>query len=119
MKLTIPGKLPGLNEYIEAERTHRQKAAIMKRQYEHMIVLLAKSQLRGKRITGPVVMRYTWHEKDQRRDKDNISSMGRKIIQDALVKVGVLPNDGWAHIAGFVDSYAVDKKTPRIEVDIV
>lgn len=118
-KLIITGTLPGLNENIEAERQHRQKAAALKRQQEHLIILCIKSQLRGKKFTGPVRMRYLWVEKDRRRDKDNISSMGRKIIQDALVKAGVLPNDGWANIDGFSDEFAVDKNNPRVEVEIL
>lgn len=32
--LVIPGTLPGLNEYIAAERTNRYKAAAMKRKAE-------------------------------------------------------------------------------------
>lgn len=118
MKLVIPGRLPGLNEYIEAERQHRQKAASMKKQYEHAIILLIKTQLRGTSFTGPVRMAYTWYEKDRRRDKDNVSSMGRKIIQDAMVKAGALRNDGWGEIDSFEDCFAVDKKNPRIEVQI-
>lgn len=118
MKLVIPGSLPGLNEYITAERQHRQKAAAMKKQYEHAVILLIKTQLRGARVSGPVKMSYTWYEKDRRRDKDNVSSMGRKIIQDAMVKAGVLRNDGWADIDSFEDSFDVDKKNPRIEVQI-
>lgn len=35
-------------------------------------------------------MRYRWFEKDRRRDLDNVSSFGRKVIQDALVECGVL-----------------------------
>lgn len=118
MKLIIPCSLPGLNKYISAERTHRQKAAAMKRKWENMIVLLIKSQLRGKQCKRPVVMRYLWVEKDRRRDMDNISSMGRKLIQDALVKAGTLQNDGWAQINSFSDAFAVDKKRPRVEVEI-
>lgn len=117
-RFTIPGRLPGLNEYIAAERQHRQKAAAMKKQYEHVIILLIKSQLRGVHFTGPVRMEYVWHEKDRRRDKDNISSMGRKIIQDAMVKSGLLRNDGWAEIDSFEDCFAVDKNNPRVEITI-
>ncbi|MCX7774036.1 MAG: RusA family crossover junction endodeoxyribonuclease [Clostridia bacterium] len=118
IKLVIPGALPGLNEYIAAERQHRQKAAAMKKQYEHAIILLIKTQLRGVQFSGPVRMTYTWHEKDRRRDKDNVSSMGRKIIQDAMVKAGVLSNDGWAEIDSFQDNFSVDKRNPRIEITI-
>lgn len=118
MKLIIPGPLPGLNEYIKAERSHRQKGAAMKRQAQHTVELCAKTQLRRFRPSGPVFMAYTWYERNKRRDKDNISSFGRKVIQDGLVKAGVLKNDGWAHISGFSDEFQVDAKRPRVEIEI-
>lgn len=120
MKLVIPGRLPGLNEYIAAERTNRYRAAAMKREAEALVLLSAKKTLRGwRQMNRPVMMRYVWYEKDRRRDMDNISSYGRKVIQDALVKSGYLRGDGWECIAGFADGFAVDKKNPRIEVEIV
>lgn len=117
VRLIIPGTLPNLNDYITAERQHRQKAAAMKRQAEQ-VVLLAARKLRDAKPSGPVVMRYAWYEPNKRRDKDNISSFGRKVIQDALVRAGVLRNDGWADIDGFSDEFYIDKKRPRIEVEI-
>lgn len=54
-----------------------------------------------------------------RRDLDNISSFGRKVIQDALVNAAVLKGDGWKHVVGFSDRFEVDKKNPRIEVKII
>lgn len=116
--LVIPGTLPGLNEYIAAERTNRYKAAAMKREAESLVLWAAKQCLRGWKARGPVRMEYTWVERNRRRDKDNISAYGRKIIQDALVKGGYLQGDGWAHISGFSDAFAVDKGRPRIEVRI-
>lgn len=118
-KLVIPGTLPGLNEYIEAERVHRQKGASMKREAQRKVEWCAKSQLRKFRPAGPVWMKYTWYEPNRRRDKDNVSSFGRKVIQDGLVKVGVLENDGWKHIEVFSDRFRVDGKNPRVEVEII
>lgn len=63
-------------------------------------------------------MRYRWYEKDRRRDLDNVSSFGRKVIQDALVQTHVLKNDGWKEITGFSDEFFVDADNPRIEVEI-
>lgn len=117
-KLIFPFTFPGLNDYINAERTHRQKAAKMKREWQNAVILCARRQIRGK-FTRPVVMNYLWVEKDRRRDKDNIAAFGRKVIQDALVKAGVLKNDGWANIVGFSDRFDLDKKNPRVEVEIV
>ena len=91
----------------------------MKRQTEQVVILCAKSQLRGVKFSGPVIMRYSWYEPNRRRDKDNISSFGRKCIQDALVRAGVLQNDGWGEIEAFSDSFFVDRKTPRVEVEII
>lgn len=114
--LTIPGKLPGLNDYIAAERTNRHKGAKMKADNGNTVAVAVRQCLRGVRIEGPVYMEYLWAEPDRRRDKDNISSYGRKVIQDALVDTGVLKDDGWKHITGFSDRFEVDKKNPRIEV---
>lgn len=75
-------------------------------------------QLRRVKIDKPVYMRYRWYEKDRRRDLDNISSFGRKVIQDALVKARVLKNDGWREIVGFRDDFFIDGNHPRIEVEI-
>ena len=118
MKITIPFLLPGLNEYIEAERSHRQKGAAMKRECQAAVEMTFRRQLQGYRFREPVTMRYTWVERNRRRDKDNVSSFGRKIIQDALVGIKALRNDGWANIDEFADSFQVDRDNPRVEVEI-
>lgn len=117
--LTIPGLLPGLNEYIDAERSHKgkYKAASMKKQAQNVIGYMVKTQLRGVRFTRPVVIRYLWIEPNRRRDKDNIA-FAKKFVQDSLVEMGVLKNDGWAEIEHFTDDFAVDAKNPRVEVTI-
>lgn len=117
-KFTIRGTLPGLNEYILQERSHRQAGAKMKKQCE-CVVLHALRSLGKLQVEEPVFMIYHWYEKDRRRDKDNISSFGRKVIQDALVKAHILQNDGWKNIIGFEDRFEVDKKNPRIVVEII
>ncbi len=116
-KLIIPGQLPGLNEYIEAERANKYKAAKLKENTESYIFWSIKSQLKGLCIAYPVFMSYNWIEPNKRRDKDNIS-FARKFVQDALVKAGVLKNDGWNQIDGFEDSFNVDKLNPRVEIEI-
>lgn len=117
MKLIIPFTLPGLNEYINAERAHRQKGANLKRDIQQAVAPVLKRQIKRK-LKEPVIMHYTWFESDRRRDKDNISAFGRKIIQDALVQIKALKNDGWANIEGFTDSFQVDAKNPRVEIEI-
>ena len=114
-KLIIKGRLPGLNELIDAERTNKYKAAQLKRNVEEYIIFSARRCLRGK-IETPVIMHYLWIEPNKKRDKDNICAFGRKAIQDALVKAHYLDGDGWKYISGFTDAFEVDAKNPRIEV---
>lgn len=73
MKFVILGTLPGLNEYISAERSNRHSAAKMKKQTEYAIGMIARSQHRKAHFKRPVVMRYLWVEKDRRRDLDNVA----------------------------------------------
>ena len=117
VKITIPGRLPGLNDYIKAERGNKYVAAKIKRETEALIVLASRSKLRGARFHAPVTMHYCWYEPNTRRDKDNIA-FARKFVQDALVGAGVLQGDGWKHIDGFTDRFFVDANTPRVEVTI-
>ncbi len=114
--LIIPGTLNNLNDYIAAERANRYRGAKMKADNEKSVVAAVMQCMRGVKIERPVFMEYTWFEKNRRRDLDNISSFGRKVVQDALVIAGVLKDDGWKHVVGFSDRFDVDRENPRIEV---
>jgi len=116
-KITIPGTLPGLNDYIDTERSNKYQAAKLKRQTEDMIVMCIWEQMPGVEISEPVHIEYHWYEPNKRRDKDNIS-FAKKFIQDALVSAGILKNDGWQEIVSFSDEFRVDKSNPRVEVVI-
>ena len=96
------------------DRNLRRK--IEKADNEDIIMLAIRKYLKGVQIHKKVTMEYLWVEKNKRRDLDNVSSFGRKVIQDALVKSGVLANDGWEQISGFSDAFQVDARNPRIEV---
>ena len=114
-RLIIPGVLTSLNKYIQAERTNRYIAAKIKRENEDAVLLAARQQLNGIKIKSPVKMDYIWIVPNGRTDRDNIS-FAKKFVQDALVKCGVLEDDGWNHVVGFSDRFEVDKAKPRIEV---
>lgn len=116
--LTIQGRLAGLNEYILAERGNKNAAAKLKREAEKIVNVAIRKDLRKCHFLRPVHMHYIWIEPNKRRDKSNISGYGRKVIEDALVKAGVLDGDGWKYIEGFDDEFAVDKGNPRIIVTI-
>lgn len=117
-RVEIPGRLPGLNEYVEAERRNRFRAAKLKRDAQDWVILCIKKHMRGVHITRPVYIRYYWHEPNRRRDKSNVSGYGRKVIEDALVEAGVLQDDGWDEIEGFEDRFFLDKANPRIILEV-
>jgi len=113
-ELVINGRLPGMNEYTSAQRVNRYKGAKMKADAQKVCLWQIKQQLRNVRISRPVRLHYIWYEQNRRRDLDNISGFGHKVIQDALVQCKVLQDDGWKHIVGYTDTFAVDKEHPRI-----
>lgn len=116
--LIIKGKLDNLNDYITACRLSRYAGAELKHKNEDAVLCAIYEQLGRTRIKKKIKMQYKWYEPNSRRDLDNISSFGRKVIQDALVKAKIITDDGWKNIVGFSDKFYVDKENPRIEVVI-
>lgn len=117
--LVIHGRLPGLNELIDAERKHRQAGARVKREAERHVRSYIRQQLRGYNPRTPVSLYYYFYEPNKRRDKDNVAAFAHKVIQDSLVKEGIIANDGWEYVKEFYDRFYVDPHFPRIEVEIV
>ena len=117
--LIIAGRLDNMNDYTSACRTNQYKGAKLKQKNENVVKQAIYEQLGRLRIKKPVRMFYRWYEPNKRRDLDNISAFGCKVIQDALVDTRVLQDDGWKYVKGFQDEFYVDKGNPRIEVEII
>ena len=115
---TVPGKLPGLNEYTAACRTNAHVGAAMKRDAEEAIRWYIKSQIRDRRnlpARAPVKVYFRWTEGGKRpRDKDNIA-FAKKFILDALVEEEVLLSDAWDYVDSFEDSFF---RGPRYAVTV-
>ena len=115
--ITIYGSFPGLNEFIDANRTGRgkwQKGNDMKQRDQKAIML----QLPRIRLSGPIFIKCIFYCKDRRKDPDNISGYFHKILLDAMVERGMIPDDGWKHVKGFRDDFKIDRRMPRVEVEI-
>ncbi|MBX9032643.1 RusA family crossover junction endodeoxyribonuclease [Gordonibacter massiliensis (ex Traore et al. 2017)] len=98
---TIPGRLDGLNEYTASCRSHAQVGARVKRRNQEAVCWAIKAA-RLKPMETPVNVRITWFEKPKRkgammRDRDNIQ-FAVKFILDALVEMGIIPDDGFNDI---------------------
>lgn len=117
--LTIKGRLPGLNEYTDACRTNAAKGHRMKQDAQELVMWHILTQIRGLQFKKPVFLLFTFYEPNRMRDRDNVSSFARKVIQDALVRCNVLHDDGWDYVAGHFDQFGVDKDNPRIVVEFI
>jgi Holliday junction resolvase RusA-like endonuclease len=116
---TISGRLPSLNEYISAMNSNRHAGNKLKQENMTIVSWEIKTQLKSLKIEKPVIIKFRWYEKNRKRDIDGFSSMGKKIIFDALVRCGVLKNDTQEWVRGFEDGFYIDSDNPRIEIIIV
>ena len=119
----IDGTLPNLNDFIDANRVMVRNAGHcfskgneLKQSAQRDVQACIRRDLKGVVIENPINITYCFYEPNRRRDKDNIAAFAMKVIQDALVKEGVIKNDGWKEIYSFECYFDVDKLHPRIEV---
>jgi Holliday junction resolvase RusA-like endonuclease len=116
VKLEIPGRLPGLNEIIDAAKQGKgkyQPYAMMKEHYTTMIGWLAKKLPNFEKVALII----TWYEPNEKRDPDNVQA-GCKFILDGLVKAGTIPNDTRRYIKSITHIPELDRDNPRVEVEI-
>jgi len=117
MKFEIDGRLPSLNEIIEAAKQGRgryQPYNDMKNEYTSLVAwTVAKLPTYEKQVDIMI----TWYEPNRKRDPDNIMA-GQKFILDGLVEAGTIPNDSQKYINSITHKFEVDKENPRIEVKI-
>lgn len=116
IKITIPGQLRSLNEYISAMNHNRFSGAKMKKEDMEVVQWCCKGIKNT--LKAPYLINFIWYCKDKRKDMDNISSWGRKVTMDALQEEGIIDNDNWRNISGFSDTFVIDKHNPRIEIFI-
>ena len=115
-KIVIPGRFDSLNEFIDQSKRGkgRYNSGNAMKQRDQQIILFHLPRMKFKKI----FLEYFYFEPNAMRDKDNIAGYFHKIFQDALVQKGIIKNDGWKEIEGWSDSFAIDKKNPRVEVYI-
>ena len=116
ISFTIKGNLAGLNELIAANRKYWATGNKLKRKNMDIVkAAIYESGFNGCKCREPVEIHFYWYEKNQKRDKDNIAS-AKKYILDAMIETGLIKNDGWKNVEGFKDRFEIDKDKPRVEV---
>ena len=100
----LPFRLPGANEYTNACRRNRFAGGKVKADYTQAVALYFRGL---PPVTEPVKVRFIWHERTRRRDKDNVA-FGKKFILDGMQAAGFLPNDNNRWVVGFEDCFVYD-----------
>lgn len=118
-QLEIPVIYPCLNDYIHAIARNKYAGNSMKRQWTELTAKYAKTQLKPLRKEQlPVTLKYTFFERNRRRDKDNIASFAMKTIQDGLVAAGIIENDGWKHVGKFECDFCAGEQFTGVKIEI-
>lgn len=116
--ITIPGRLPGLNDMIRQAKQGRrnyQPYALQKAIHTDTVACLCKAA-HIPRLERVAVRAY-WMEPNRKRDPDNVTA-AIKYILDGMVKANVIPDDNQRHVDTIFHKVDVDKHNPRIVVEI-
>lgn len=120
-KIVIPGELPTLNEYIRKERGNKFAAAKLKHGWTNYCATYCKAAQNrsqsGIWTAEQMDLYLHWFTKNKKKDKDNIR-FAIKFIQDGMMAAGLIPNDGWQQIGDYHDTFSVDKRNPRVEIEL-
>lgn len=110
---------PTLNEYILKCRQNKYKGNEFKKNDE----IWTSFYIMSKKIKVipeewyPLKITFHFYEKNTKRDIDNVMGYAHKIILDALQKT-IIKQDNWQGIREIRDKFYIDKKFPRIEIEI-
>lgn len=116
----IEGRLDGLNDYIRAAHSPYLRADMKKRNEGRV----AEAAARLRPMRAPVEITITYYEgkthgtRQRVRDLDNVIGGGNKFILDALVGIGILPNDDSKTITRITAKGYLATSAPRILVEL-
>lgn len=116
MKLIFRDRLPGMNEINNANRRNPYVGAKMKKETQEGLMWIW-NKYKNQTFQKKVNIRIHFYEPNERRDEDNVMAGGMKVILDALQKLNIIKNDSQKYVH-VVPEVFVDRKNPRIEIDI-
>src|SRR3990167_2386362 len=103
---------------LRGQRNHGYAYGRKKKEIQEAIGWELKAQKKPK-FKQPQDFIFHWYCKNKKKDKDNISSGGRKLLFDTMVAINWLKNDGWNEIGDWEDEFYVDAENPRVEIILV
>lgn len=112
-KFFIPGKLPGANDITKANRSHWSIGSKQKKDVQKLICWhIKKAKLKPMK---QIYIKYFWFEPNKKRDLDNITA-AQKFINDSLVEMRIIENDGWDFVKGLWHHFEIKKDKESIGV---
>lgn len=125
-KCIVTGYNSGLNELLDAQIKRwdsRTKKLIVtnpvKAKNDNICTRAIRSQLHGVRIDNPVFIEYKFYVPDKKHDRSNFASAFVKSFEDSLQHCKVISNDTYDLVLTPTYYFEVDRKNPRVEVEIV
>ena len=115
MKIILPYIDFDLNSIVALAKKSPYAYRNKKKKIQDSILWRLKG-INGK-VLGTNFYRFTWYLPNRRKDPDNIAA-GQKIIFDAFQEAGIIENDSRKHVSGFSHSFELDRKNPRVEIEI-
>lgn len=119
-KHTFP--LKGLNELL-AGRLYNYRTKTyhnpVKASNDLICLKSIRKCLKNVKIENPIVCHFYIYAADKRHDRGNLYTATEKSFLDALQKAKVIKNDGWDDVGDSVFHTYVDRKNPRVVVEII
>jgi Holliday junction resolvase RusA-like endonuclease len=107
-----------MNTVINVAKQHWGQYAKLKKDLTQTVVREVQvAKLRP--MKNPVCVVFYWYESNLRRDIDNISAFGTKVVLDGLVEAKILKGDGQLWVPRIQHYFSVDKNNPRVEVQLL
>lgn len=117
----IPDILPGMNEFLTSSCCSPYKVNNLKKAAQKRVTaafLAAGIQP----VDPPVRILMEFHERDRRRDPDNVIGGANKVILDALREGNMIADDSQKILSGeqpLAYSFVLDRRVPGIMVTII
>lgn len=111
--------LPSLNDILAEATKHPKAYWRLKTGMETVVISAIRRDLKGYKANKRISLDIVWGEKNKgaKRDYDNVVSAGRKIINDAMVKAGVIKDDNPTYLMYGRNKFAYTSE-PYVEVFI-
>ena len=111
--------LPSLNDLLSEMGRHPMAYNRLKTNLEKVVISAIRKDLKGYKASKRIALDIKWGEKNKgtRRDFDNVVAAGRKIINDAMVKAGVIKDDDPTYLMYGRNKFAYTSE-PYVEVII-